>query len=112
MHSKADLFTDELAELAELAKALAHPARLQILQVLARKGTCICGELVDAVPLAQPSVSRHLKALKEAGLVRGEVDGPRSCYCVDIAALRRLQAAFGVFFAGLPSIETDDASCC
>jgi ArsR family transcriptional regulator len=69
--------------LAALLKALGHPARLEILRVLAERGTCICGEVVEVLPLAQSTVSQHLKVLKEAGLVRGEVEGPKSCYCLD-----------------------------
>ena len=80
------------SELAELAKAIAHPARVQIMRLLARKSGCVCGEIVDEVPLAQSTVSQHLKVLKEAGLIRGDVDGPRVCYCVEPGALRRLRA--------------------
>jgi len=82
-------------ELAELAKALAHPARVQILRLLVRKNACICGEIVDELPLAQSTVSQHLKILKEAGLVRGDVDGPRVCYCIEPRALRRLKSLVG-----------------
>jgi ArsR family transcriptional regulator len=98
MQSKADLFTEELSILAEQAKALSHPARLEILKVLAAKDSCICGDLVDVLPLAQASVSRHLSTLKEAGLIRGEIDGPRSCYCVDRRALEQLRDHFEEFF--------------
>ena len=66
-------------ELALLAKAIGHPARVQILRLLVRRETCICGDIVDELPLAQSTVSQHLKVLKEAGLIRGEVDGPRIC---------------------------------
>ena len=83
------------AELAELAKALGHPARVQIVRLLVRKNACICGEIVDELPLAQSTVSQHLKVLKEAGLVRGEVDGPRTCYCIEPRAVRRLKALVG-----------------
>ena len=79
-------------ELAALAKALGHSVRVQILRILARKSTCVCGEIVDELPLAQSTVSQHLKILKEAGLIRGEVDGPRVCYCIEPHALRRLRA--------------------
>lgn len=82
-------------ELATMAKALAHPARVQIVRLLARRGTCICGEIVDELPLAQSTVSQHLKILKESGLVQGEVDGPRTCYCIDPKGLRRLKALVG-----------------
>src|SRR5574342_330314 len=82
-------------ELALLTKAVGHPARVQILRLLARRETCICGDIVDELPLAQSTVSQHLKVLKEAGLIRGEIDGPRVCYCVEPHALRRLKALIG-----------------
>ena len=78
-------------ELAQLAKALGHPARVAILKMLIARGDCICGEIVSELPLAQATVSQHLKVLKEAGLVQGEVDGPRVCYCVNPVAVRRLK---------------------
>jgi ArsR family transcriptional regulator len=79
-------------ELATLTKALGHPARVKILRVLARRGRCVCGEIVDELPLAQSTVSQHLKVLRDAALIRGEVDGPRVCYCLSPRALRRLKA--------------------
>jgi ArsR family transcriptional regulator len=82
-------------ELAEFAKALGHPARVQILRLLVRKNACICGEIVEELPLAQSTVSQHLKVLKDCGLIRGEVDGPRVCYCINARALRRLKALIG-----------------
>ena len=86
---KADAARGE--ELARLAWAIAHPARLQILRVLTERCGCICGELVGELALAQSTVSQHLKVLKEAGLVQGEIDGPRVCYCVNPAAVDRLK---------------------
>lgn len=86
--------TDERAlneELARLAKALGHPARVAILRTLLRKKSCVCGEIVDELPLAQSTVSQHLKQMKSAGLIRGTVDGPRVCYCVEPAAIERLK---------------------
>lgn len=83
---------DRDAELAALCKALGHPARVAMLRELAAHGKCVCGKIVDLFPLAQSTVSQHLKVLKEAGLTRGEIDGPRVCYCVDEAALARLKA--------------------
>jgi ArsR family transcriptional regulator len=83
------------AELAALAKALAHPARVAILRRLLAHGECVCGEIVDALPLAQATVSQHLKVLKEAGLVAGEVDGPRVCYCVNPKAVQRVKELVG-----------------
>jgi ArsR family transcriptional regulator len=78
-------------ELAKLAWALAHPARARILRILLARQACICGELVDQLPLAQSTVSQHLKILKESGLVRGEIDGPKVCYCVNPPVLTRLK---------------------
>lgn len=82
-------------ELARLAKAVGHPARVQILRLLARREACVCGDIVDALPLAQSTVSQHLKVLRDAGLIRGEIDGPRVCYCIEPATLRRLKALIG-----------------
>lgn len=79
-------------ELARLAKALGHPARVKILRILARRRECLCGEIVDELPLAQSTVSQHLKILSSAGLVRGTIDGPRVCYCLSESALRRAKA--------------------
>jgi len=85
----------EDVELAAYAKALGHPARVAILRMLLRRGECICGGIVSALPLAQATVSQHLKVLKEAGLVRGEIDGPRVCYCIDESGLARARELLG-----------------
>ena len=82
-------------ELAALTKAVGHPARVAILRLLVRREACVCGDIVDELPLAQSTVSQHLKVLKEAGLIRGEIDGPRICYCVEPRALRRLKSLVG-----------------
>src|SRR5512143_3458944 len=78
-------------ELATLAKALGHPARVKILRLLACRTACVCGDIVDELPLAQATVSQHLKVLKDAGLIRGNVVGPRVCYCLEPRVLRRLK---------------------
>ncbi len=78
-------------QLARYAKAIGHPARVKILRVLARQRECICGEMVAELPLAQSTVSQHLKVLKLAGLIQGEIDGPRVRYCITPRALRRLR---------------------
>ena len=78
--------------LAEKLKALAHPARLAILRTLANRGRCVCGEVVEVMPLAQATVSQHLKILKEAGLIQGRIEGRNSCYCLDPDAIAALQA--------------------
>jgi ArsR family transcriptional regulator len=78
--------------LARLAKALGHPLRVQIVRLLAKRTTCVCGELVGELPVAQSTVSQHLKILKEAGLIQGTIDRPRVCYCLAPGALERLNA--------------------
>jgi len=80
-------------ELAGLLKAMAHPVRLKILAHLKKVNRCICGEIVEIIPLSQSTVSQHLKHLKKAGLVKGEIEGPRTCYCVDHDVLNRLKKA-------------------
>ena len=102
------IFQEADVRLAQWAKAVAHPARIAILRTLAERGTCICGEIVEGLPLAQSTVSQHLKALKAAGLVQGTIDGPRSCYCVRADALRRLQQDF----EGLFTFFKQSGSCC
>lgn len=87
----ASVVTEQDEQLAALARALSHPARVAIVRHLAERGTCICGEIVSVLPLAQATVSQHLKVLKEAGLVQGEVDGPRTCYCVNPDTVKRFQ---------------------
>lgn len=83
------------SELAAIAKAIGHPARVAILRLLVRQSSCVCGEIVESLPLAQSTVSQHLKVLKDAKLIRGEIDGPRVCYCLEPRTLRRLKALVG-----------------
>jgi ArsR family transcriptional regulator len=93
--------SEEFEPLAQACKALAHPARLAILETLARRGSCICGEIVDVLPLSQATVSQHLKVLKQTGLILGETDGPRSCYCINPKRLRQLKERLGNLFGAL-----------
>ena len=88
--TKSEHFTEKQIELAKLAKALAHPARIAILDYLASVNTCICGDIVKEVQLAQPTVSQHLKELKNAGLIKGSIEGNSICYCIDQNALENL----------------------
>jgi len=81
----------EREELAGLFKALAHPVRLKIIEHLEKVNCCICGEIVEILPLSQSTVSQHLKHLKAAGLVKGEIEGPRTCYCIDPQTLERFK---------------------
>ena len=82
-------------ELAKLAWGIAHPARVRIVHLLASREACVCGEIVDELPLAQSTVSQHLKILKDSGLVQGEVSGPRVCYCVNRTKLEKLKTLIG-----------------
>lgn len=84
-----ELGTDQ--EIARLTWAIAHPARVRILRILLARKACVCGELVELMPLAQSTVSQHLKILKEAGLIQGEIDGPKVCYCVNKVGFARLK---------------------
>jgi ArsR family transcriptional regulator len=81
--NKKGKFATDQNRLAGYARAIAHPARVAILQTLGERSACICGELVEIMPLAQSTVSQHLKELKNAGLIKGTIEGPRSCYCLD-----------------------------
>jgi DNA-binding transcriptional ArsR family regulator len=105
IHKKEE-FTQKEQELAAFAKAISHPARIAILKVLAGKNGCICGEIVDVLPLAQSTVSQHLKELKNAGLIDGETDGPRSCYCINWKAFEKFKNEFDSIF------ERMKAKCC
>jgi ArsR family transcriptional regulator len=96
----------ERLELALLAKALGHPARVRIVQLLLSRDACYCGQIVDELPLAQATVSQHLKVLKEAGLVVGEIDGPRVCYCADRERLAELHDLVGGLLAEAEEIDT------
>ena len=91
LHQSADELDD--AELADICKALGHPARIQILRHLMAEDQCICGRIVEIMPLAQSTVSQHLKILRQAGLVKGEIEGPKTCYCVNKDMLARLGSA-------------------
>ncbi len=104
-------FSDTDCHLADALKALAHPARLTIVRLLADRDECVCGEIVDDLPLAQSTVSQHLKALKEAGLVRGTVEGRRTCYCLDPEAMAALKEAIDGLFDGL-SLSAPNDNCC
>ena len=98
-------------EIAAVFKALSHPGRIAILKVLAKKQSCICGELVEDLPLAQSTVSQHLKVLKEVGLVKGEIDGPRSCYCINEQTIKQMKKLCGNLFDFLEKYSDSDKSC-
>ena len=107
---KKEAFTQKEQDLANFAKSLAHPARIAILKVLAQYNECICGQIVEVLPLAQSTVSQHLKELKNAGLINGTVDGPRSCYCINWKAFEKFNTEFSSLFTALKI--KNEKSCC
>jgi ArsR family transcriptional regulator, arsenate/arsenite/antimonite-responsive transcriptional repressor len=108
--NRKDAFAPAEIAAADFAKALAHPARIAILKQLAERSTCVCGELVEALPLAQATVSQHLKELKNTGLIKGELAGTKSCYCIDWDVFEAMTGQFDHLFAGLK--RPDDLSQC
>ncbi|WP_291108615.1 ArsR/SmtB family transcription factor [Flavobacterium sp. UBA6195] len=92
--SKTENFTKEQNELATLAKALGHPARIAIIEYLLKVDTCICGDIVNELPLAQPTVSQHLKELKNAGLIQGSFEGTSICYCISEKGIEKIKGFF------------------
>lgn len=88
--TKTALFTPQQNYLANLAKAIAHPARIAILEYLAKTGSCVCGDIVDELPLSQSTVSQHLKAMKEAGVIKDDAEGTYRCYCLDMEQCKML----------------------
>ncbi|MCO6148403.1 helix-turn-helix transcriptional regulator [Flavobacterium sp. NRK1] len=92
--SKSDQFTEHQNKLSNMAKALGHPARIAIIEYLLKVDACICGDIVDVLPLAQPTVSQHLKELKNAGLIKGSIEGTAICYCIDEKGFEMIQSFF------------------
>ncbi len=107
--TKTDHFTVKQNSIATIAKALGHPARIAILEYLLSVNTCICGDIVNELPLAQPTVSQHLKELKNAGLIKGEVEGNAICYCIDEKTIEKMRGYFDGIAAKLSKRKTD---CC
>ncbi|SDF13047.1 transcriptional regulator, ArsR family [Dyadobacter soli] len=105
--TKTEIFTEQQNRIADLAKAFAHPARVAILQLLIARKACVCGDLVDELELAQATVSQHLKELKRIGIIQGEINPPRVCYCINPPVWEEARQAFGSI---LESFE--GASCC
>ena len=104
--TKTEIFTDEQNSLAIKLKALAHPARIAILQQIIKANACICGDLVDELGLAQPTISQHLKELKNAGLIKGSIEGVSVCYCINPIVWAELKEQLSTFF------NTFDNTCC
>lgn len=106
--TKTDLFTKKQNDLANMAKAIAHPARIAILQTLVKANACICGDLVDELGLAQATISQHLKELKNIGLIQGTIEGTSICYCINPKVWEQYQGLFADFFGK----EMSDQNCC
>ena len=107
--TKTEHFTEEQNQLAILAKAIGHPARIAILQHLIKVNSCICGDIVNELPLSQPTVSQHLKELKNAGLIKGNVEGNAICYCIDEVGFLKIKSFLGQIENHL---ENKNNSCC
>ena len=105
--TKSDIFTQDQNEIASIAKAIGHPARIAILQYLIQKNACVCGDIVGEIGLAQATVSQHLKELKQAGLIKGDIDGRSVCYCIDNTKWDIVKDLLFQFFD-----QKQDTSCC
>lgn len=111
--NKKNEFDLEIQEIARFTKALSHPARIAILQTIAEKKECICGEIVEVIPLAQSTVSQHLKELKEVGLIQGEVEGLKSCYCIHWEKLDEFYNSLTLLYRGLNKYKKNSKlGCC
>ena len=108
MATKADEFSVKDNRVAAYAKALSHPARVAILKLLLKRKSCICGDIVDELPLSQSTVSQHLKELKSAGLIKGDIEGVRICYCVDADEWEKARQMLGELF----ELKAGPESCC
>jgi len=106
--TKSEIFTDAQNELATIAKVIGHPARVAILQYLFEKNFCVCGDLVNEIGLAQPTISQHLRELKNVGLIKGDIEGTRVCYCIDAEKWQEVQNLLMHFFNKNPA----ENSCC
>lgn len=105
--TKTEEFTSKQNDLAMLSKALGHPARIAILQFLIRQKACVCGDIVEELPLSQSTVSQHLAELKKAGLIKGSIDGPSVCYCIDSKAWAKMKSSMNELMDSF-----QDSNCC
>ncbi|GGK09880.1 transcriptional regulator [Yeosuana aromativorans] len=106
--TKTEIFTDQQNNIAQIAKAFGHPARVAILQHLIKINACICGDLVDEIGLAQPTISQHLKELKNIGIIQGNIEGTSVCYCINQDKWTEIKTMFMSFL----SQEPTNSSCC
>lgn len=106
--TKSEIFTDEQNEIASMFKVLGHPARIAILQFIINQKACICNDLVEELGLAQPTISQHLKELKNRGLIQGTIEGKSVCYCIEETKWKEMQDTFNQFF----NQEVNVNQCC
>ncbi|MFT5833949.1 MAG: ArsR family transcriptional regulator [Cognaticolwellia sp.] len=106
--TKTEIFTDNQNKIAAFAKVLGHPARIAILQYLLKSNTCICGDLVDEIGLAQATISQHLRALKEVDLIQGTIEGTSVCYCINSTTWKEIEVIFSTLFSQF----NNNSSCC
>lgn len=104
--TKSEIFTDQQNRIASIAKVLGHPARIAILQHLLKVQNCICGDLVEEIGLAQPTISQHLREMKNIGLIKGDIDGTKVCYCIDVAVFKEMQTMFNTL------LDLKSGGCC
>lgn len=107
--TKTDFYTEQQNKLATLTKAIAHPARIAIIEYLLKVNTCICGDIVNELSLAQPTISQHLKELKNAGIIKGSIEGNAICYCIDDKVWNEL---VGYFSTVSKRLEEKNKACC
>lgn len=107
--TKSEKFTLQQNEIASLAKALGHPARIAILQEILKRNSCICGDLVTSIGLAQSTISQHLKELKNSGIIKGDIEGTSVCYCINKEKWSAISEIFSRFFNNAATINND---CC
>ena len=103
--TKTDHFSGNQNEIAIIAKALGHPARVAIVEYLAKKNECVCGKIVEILPLAQPTVSQHLKELKNAGIIKGEVEGNSICYCLETKTIETINQYFSALLENIEKLK-------
>ena len=107
--TKSEIFTDEQNEISRIAKVFGHPARVAILQYLFKTKSCICGDLVDQIGLAQPTISQHLRELKNLGLIKGNIEGTSICYCIDTTNWSNMKTVISEF---LNQDLNENDNCC
>ena len=106
--TKTTIFTKRQNRMASIAKALGHPARIAIIEVLIKRNNCICGDIVDELPLSQATISQHLKELKEVGLIKGDIAGRKTCYCINDQVWKEAEGVLTNMFGEY----TCDSNCC